>query len=548
MSKLSAQPPVLGKTELETVVCWPLIYSAAGLVLLALTTFAGLAVRSALNKAPSQEQAAVRPSVAPAPPARLTVEFGDPSAEPAPVAKAPVSVAPSVAPAPAPTLVRFYEDDPAAAKRPARVAAPAPRSAPVRVARAGKAPGSTPPHYRQRNYLSEEELLALLAKVPELDLEKEKGTTAKLLAKAPKDRKAALTHPVLDVLAARADLRGLPVRDVRDCVAGDARARTLEAMSRHVRRLQGTRALEQQRIRAREAKRGASASASDIYGDALRQEVDYEFLRSLKSRTPWKDEKAVGPLMQMLQADTPPIRLELVQMLASIEGRAATDALARLAVFDLSAAVRRDAIAVLAKRSLADARPVFLKALRYPWAPVARHAAEALVSLDDRKAIPALEPLLELPDPSAPTLTKDKKLVVTELVRVNHLRNCALCHAPSADRAARARGLVPTPGKAIPVVYYESMRGDFVRADVTYLQQDFSALMRVAKAAPWPEMQRYDYLLRTRELSSPERAAWAATIRPAERPAPGKSAVYPQKEAVLFALESLKKKLPPEPD
>ena len=39
---------------------------------------------------------------------------------------------------------------------------------------------------------------------------------------------------------------------------------------------------------------------------------------------------------------------------------------------------------------------------------------------------------------------------VQELVRVNHLANCLLCHAPSFQRGDLVRGAVPTPGLPLP--------------------------------------------------------------------------------------------------
>jgi len=43
-----------------------------------------------------------------------------------------------------------------------------------------------------------------------------------------------------------------------------------------------------------------------------------------------------------------------------------------------------------------------------------------------------------------------------------------------------------------------------VRVDVTYLRQDFSLLLPVVDAAPWPGMQRYDFMVRTRTVSDNE--------------------------------------------
>ena len=96
------------------------------------------------------------------------------------------------------------------------------------------------------------------------------------------------------------------------------------------------------------------------------------------------------------------------------------------------------------------------------------------------------------------------------------------------------RAIVPTPGQPLPTVYYSSGRGDFVRADITYLRQDFSSIERVAKPEKWPELQRFDYVARTRELTVEELAAHEEKRR--SKPA---ATSYPQREAVLFALREL---------
>src|SRR5262249_24196264 len=71
--------------------------------------------------------------------------------------------------------------------------------------------------------------------------------------------------------------------------------------------------------------------------------------------------------------------------------------------------------------------------------------------------------------------------------------------------------------------------GNFVRADVTYLKQDFSVPQPVIKPGLWPVEQRYDYVVRTRKPTPQEQAALEAN--PNE---------CPQKQAVLFALPELK--------
>lgn len=243
----------------------------------------------------------------------------------------------------------------------------------------------------------------------------------------------------------------------------------------------------------------------------------------------------VPAFVQMLQAEEEPSRDLLIDWLAKNETLISSTALAQRAIFDLSPRVREAAITALKTRPRIIYRSVLLAGLRHPWAPVANHAAEALVALEDREAVPELKTLVDEPNPSGafrlPGISD--RTFVRELVRVNHLRNCFLCHAPSFDERDLVRGLVPTPGKALSFQYYATRpsKGDiFVRADITYLRQDFSVVHPVAKAAPWPESQRYDYLVRTRVATTEEEVAL-------EKP----PATYPQREAVLFALKELSK-------
>ena len=58
----------------------------------------------------------------------------------------------------------------------------------------------------------------------------------------------------------------------------------------------------------------------------------------------WRQEDALPTLVQMLQAENRPVRLLLVELLSAIKGRAASAALARRALFDLSAEVREAAV------------------------------------------------------------------------------------------------------------------------------------------------------------------------------------------------------------
>ncbi len=142
--------------------------------------------------------------------------------------------------------------------------------------------------------------------------------------------------------------------------------------------------------------------------------------------------------------------------------------------------------------------------------------------------------MLELPDPNRPHQDDTGVWVKTEVVRVNHLRNCYLCHAPSTSDRDLVRGVVPIPGERLPRMYYHDAGGSFVRADVTYLKQDFSVVQEVAKAEPWPKLQRFDYLVRTREATLAEIALANAPEAIEER-----DQGYPQRGAVLNALQGL---------
>src|SRR5262249_11915185 len=73
-----------------------------------------------------------------------------------------------------------------------------------------------------------------------------------------------------------------------------------------------------------------------------------------------------------------------------------------------------------------------------------------------------------------------------------------------------------------------------VRIDVTYLRPDFSALQPVTDAHPWPEMQRYDFLVRTRALTEDEAAALRETLASGD---PGRPSPYHR--AALAALREL---------
>src|SRR5262249_25757584 len=140
----------------------------------------------------------------------------------------------------------------------------------------------------------------------------------------------------------------------------------------------------------------------------------------------------------------------------------ATRALAKLAIFSGEEEVRHAAIAALKIRRERDYTDILVQGLRYPWPAVAQRAAEAMVKLERKDLAPQLVALLEESDPRAPVLTKrdDKQVsVVRELVRINHHRNCLLCHAPGQAGDAGFGGM-PAPLAPTKVPTKVSTRGE----------------------------------------------------------------------------------------
>jgi hypothetical protein len=176
---------------------------------------------------------------------------------------------------------------------------------------------------------------------------------------------------------------------------------------------------------------------------------------------------------------------------------------------------------------------VLLAGLKYPWPTVPQNAARALAALQRKEVVAHLVDLLDQPDPDLPYLDNGQ-YKVREIVRLNHLSNCLVCHPPSFG-ANDVRGLVPNPTQPLPDgsqgrVYYGGQTGPFVRGDITYLRQDFSVMQEVGNPGPWPALQRFDFFVRVRELTRTE-----VTQRGLKRAS--ESSEY--KKAILFALREL---------
>jgi len=406
---------------------------------------------------------------------------------------------------PAPAIVRHYSTE-----------------TPEPVAETRKVQGAPPPkptRWPLLPTLSEEELKGTLIHVPEIDLDskdpKERKNANDLLEAAKKDKENR--HPLLALARTRDDLRGLPFRGEDECQLEKKAAKQIGHGS----------------VVAREAMNSVQAVSYQhgSYGGIIYSYDEH-------ARQNWRKEVPATVSSQILQGETSAWRHVLVWLMAGDSSPEATAIVAQRAVFDLDASVRETAIQELMKRQADDYLPVLLASFRHPWWPAANHAAEALVALNATSAIPNLVDVLDQHDPRSPLSKSNERpqRMVRELVRVNHLRNCMLCHAPIPDAANRLRGqpelvpgAIPTAGEEIPRssrIYYALSKSGFVRADVTYLKQDFSVMHKVENPGKWPAEQRYDYLVRTRP------ATWWERIMPPRSD-------YPQRRAVLAALRAL---------
>jgi hypothetical protein len=250
--------------------------------------------------------------------------------------------------------------------------------------------------------------------------------------------------------------------------------------------------------------------------------------------------------MQVLAAESVPVRKGLIRHLAELPSPEATRALAKLAVFSPEPEVSQLAAHALKGREARDYDATLLGGLRYPWPAVARNAADALVLLERTDLAPVLVEMLDQPDPRLPvtrTVNGHEVTEVKQLVRLNHNQNCLMCHPP-ADKNTPTSVVfapMPVPGKPLPSFSQgygmqkqtPSDNDIIVRVDVTYLRQDFSVMQHVPNAAPWPSTQRFDFVVRT----VPVTVAQAQEFQQALQPLNG--TLTPYQQTALMALRAL---------
>jgi len=363
------------------------------------------------------------------------------------------------------------------------------------------------------------ELEAMLAQVPEVDLDseylkkskKQIDAFARAIAAENKNQPDAF---IRKLMTDRSDLAGMPFLLGKDCGITAELSRELAQNSLLIREALSSSVQRTSLSQTKSARNAGIDAGPDAY------RFWHEFAYNL-AKDSSQSVKKLPALRQIVLAENRTFREKFVDHIGSLPGAAVSEALANRAVFDLDGDVRYRAISALRARPKAEYRDVLLNALRHPWAPVVQNACQALAALEVKEALPRLVDLLDEPAPNVPkvvpTPNGERKTVVKEMVRVNHHRNCLLCHAPVNDLTARQIGsrssatvpLGPCPSGQEPLppssttVYYSARPGvTLVRADVTYLRQDFSTQMKVADPSEWPVMQRYDFLVRTRDVNA----------------------------------------------
>ncbi len=494
------------------------------------------------------------PSALPAPPAMRPL----PSAEPNPPGeKPPLAIVPP-APEPAPEV-----------KVPAVPAAPAVPAVPPEPAR----PAAVETTVLARLAATEEDLRRQLSEVPEVRLVGDLEFQGLRVAKVVEEAGVKTTILKGGIIPSNSQLEkrfresglsaGLPLQFGAHSRLDPDSALTVQTLSRELRKMGFVSVPPPPPLRVGGVVQPAAPEAPRFTPEekikAFKEWCDLNHVEKYRG--------ALATLLQMLQVEDVPTRLLLVKELGKVKNAHTSAVLAGRALMDLSPDVRKVAVEALKKRPAEQYVPVLIKGLRYPWAPVADHAAVALKELDARSTLPMLVKLLDQPDPTLPFLDRETgKYQVREMVRLNHMRNCFLCHPSSAaPNDGLVRGAVPTPGQAVGS--YQGRSSHFVRADTTFLRQDFSVVLIVAKDPPWPDQQRFDFVTRLRPAKPDElREIARKPARPGDpgeiarvppKPAdPGEVARtptkpdatgeiartptnYPQRDAVLFVLRGL---------
>jgi hypothetical protein len=395
----------------------------------------------------------------------------------------------------------------------------APRERPVPISRPELPPAR--PAAKDRPRLPEKLVLKHLSYASEDDLRKqlEDAPEVSLYSSLGLDDAIHMTTGGKDwrkVVESRTDLAGLSARLRGDCTLNASAADSLQASAIELR---------------------AHLGSARTVGTADARESLLQRLRADAGDSRWSKPEAIPALMQILMAENESVREVLVRQLSDIAGPAASVALAQRAIFDLHPRLRKQALEALKKRSAQEYRKVLVDGFRYPWPAVAGHAAEAVVALKLEESVPALRALLSQPEPTTSFEKPGKGMYVREVVKINHLRNCLVCHDASNNSSDRVRGEVPATDNRIFGYYSGSPgkpQGIFVRADVTYVRQDFSVPLTVKKPGGSSATERFDFVVRERPINPDNLTETLAARRPT-----AVDLSSPHKQALLFALREL---------
>jgi hypothetical protein len=344
---------------------------------------------------------------------------------------------------------------------------------------------------------------------------------------------------MLALIEQRQDLRGLPFLMGDECRPREEQAKIFGFFAAFVRD-----------ARAKEVGRAGKGAAEQEFWARITNLLSVENssgqkfdIGSAHGNKEQLDRGLVAALTQIMMPESAELRTGFARFLAMIPHIDATKALAKLAIFSPEEEVRAAAIEGLKLRREKDYTDVLIQGFRYPLPAVSKRAAEALVKLERKDLLVNLIDVLESPDPRLPVIEKrDGKevTVVRELVKINHHRNCLLCHAPGNTENTPEGVLkvaVPLPGEPLPKPSEGGYQSTLppspdivVRLDMTYLRQDFAQMMPVSDAHPWPDMQRFDFLVRTRELSPAEAKTYCEDQEPGRLSPYHRSALYALRE------------------
>jgi HEAT repeat protein len=408
-----------------------------------------------------------------------------------------------------------------------RAAVPAP---PAAIAQPlDPAPVSTTHVFKRRQKVSEEDLKKELRWAKEIPPMTSATTTQLMNRHMERFRSFGdIDFEPRVLLEVRPDLRALPVRHGSPIKLDARSAEALQVFSRRLHYLVDHTVPRK-------------VDGEHVKPEWMRERMSKEV--SPGHRPAWVRPEAVPALRQILMGEDKPLRWLLVELLAENPSPAASAALAQRAVFELSADLRQKAVEALQGRPPRDFRHVLLNGLHYPWPPAADHAAEALVALGDREAVPTLITYLKKPDPNQPFQTAQNHTLVREVVRIHHQTNCLMCHSPAVTGwkdpvAGQVPGVFLTGtiegggGGYHPTQFPRPTANPLlVRADIVFMRQDFSVPVSMGPAGGvLPVDQRFDFLVRTRPVKAQELSEL--------KTAPATSS-YPQREAVLWALREL---------